>query len=81
MTPRRTPYLSCLRPGADPNVCRYDGEFRELPIYAAAGIANSPELTRLLLAAGADPKETYEDLCVPRIPSAALTSRVAQPAA
>jgi hypothetical protein len=50
-----------LAAGADPNVCWYDGEFRELPIYAAAGIANSPELTRMLLAAGADPKETYED--------------------
>jgi hypothetical protein len=50
-----------LEAGADPNVCWYDGEFRELPIYAAAGIANSPELTRMLLDAGADPKETYED--------------------
>jgi ankyrin repeat protein len=50
-----------LAAGADPNVCWYDGEFRELPIYAAAGIANSPELTGMLLAAGADPKETYED--------------------
>jgi len=37
-----------LAAGADPNVCWYDGEFRELPIYAAAGIANSPELTRML---------------------------------
>jgi hypothetical protein len=35
----------------------------------------------VLLAAGADPKETYEDLCVPRIPSTALPSRVAEPAA
>jgi ankyrin repeat protein len=50
-----------LAAGADPNVCWYDGEFRELPIYGAAGIANSPELTRMLLAAGADPKETYQD--------------------
>jgi hypothetical protein len=50
-----------LAAGGDPNVCWYDGEFRQLPIYAAAGIANSPELTRMLLAAGADPKETYED--------------------
>jgi ankyrin repeat protein len=50
-----------LAAGADPNVYWYDREFRELPIYAAAGIANSPELTRMLLAAGADPKETYQD--------------------
>ena len=50
-----------LAAGADPNVYWCDGEFRELPIYAAAGIANSPELTRMLLAAGADPKETYQD--------------------
>jgi ankyrin repeat protein len=50
-----------LDAGADPNVRWLDGEFRELPIYGAAGIANNVTLTRMLLAAGADPNETYED--------------------
>jgi hypothetical protein len=40
---------------------REDGEFRELPIFGAAGIADNAELTRMLLAAGADPNETYQD--------------------
>ena len=47
--------------GADPNVFWMDDEFRELPIFGAAGIANNADLTRLLLDAGADPNETYDD--------------------
>jgi ankyrin repeat protein len=50
-----------LDAGADPNVMWFDGEFRELPIYGAAGIANNPVLTQMLLDAGADPNETYQD--------------------
>ena len=50
-----------LDAGADPNVMWFEGEFRELPIFGAAGIANSPVLTQMLLDAGADPNETYED--------------------
>src|SRR5262245_50822403 len=50
-----------LAAGADPNVMWFDGEYRQLPIYGAAGIANNAELTALLLEGGADPNETYED--------------------
>lgn len=50
-----------LAAGADPNVYWMHDEFRQLPVYGAAGIANNPELTRMLLDAGADPNETYED--------------------
>jgi ankyrin repeat protein len=49
-----------LDAGADPNVMFMDDEFRQLPVFGAAGIANHAELTRMLLEAGADPNETYE---------------------
>jgi ankyrin repeat protein len=48
-----------LDQGADPNtpwINPGDG-VRESPLYGAAGIANDPALTRLLLAAGADPND------------------------
>jgi ankyrin repeat protein len=50
-----------LDAGADPNVMWFDGEFRELPLFGAAGIANNPVLTQMLLDAGADVNETYQD--------------------
>jgi ankyrin repeat protein len=54
-----------LARGADPNVFYVhdeDGErWNQLPIYGAAGIANNPELTRLLLEAGADVNEGKPD--------------------
>lgn len=44
--------------GADPNSRYLEGEEPQTPLYGAAGIANNPELTALLLAAGADPDDT-----------------------
>ena len=51
-----------LQHGADPNVFyvleEEDGQrWQQFPIYGAAGIANNPELTRLLVAAGANVNE------------------------
>jgi len=51
-----------LQHGADPNVFYVleeedGGRWQQFPIYGAAGIANNPELTGLLLAAGADVNE------------------------
>jgi ankyrin repeat protein len=52
--------------GADPNVYYMDPEYKvaQHPIYAAAGIANNPELTKLLFDGGAvvdDPAKTFKD--------------------
>jgi ankyrin repeat protein len=47
-----------LEAGADPNASFLDHEWVQVPVYGAAGIANSAELTRLLLSYGADPHET-----------------------
>src|SRR5262245_57847829 len=51
-----------LQHGADPNAFyvlkEEEGhDWKQFPIYGGAGIANHPELTRLLLAAGADVNE------------------------
>jgi ankyrin repeat protein len=44
--------------GADPNASFiHDGDWLQVALYGAAGIAGDPELTRLLLAAGADPTD------------------------
>jgi ankyrin repeat protein len=46
--------------GADPNLCWIDPEFpdgRLSPLYGAAGKNHHPEMTRLLLARGADPTD------------------------
>lgn len=45
-----------LESGADPNTT-VDGHEEAPPIYGAAGVANDPVLTAMLLAAGADPDE------------------------
>lgn len=45
-----------LAAGADPNTT-VDGHEEAPPIYGAAGVANDPALTAMLLAAGADPDE------------------------
>lgn len=49
-----------LDQGADPNAfwpAAHDANYREAALYGAAGIANHAELTRLLLARGADPND------------------------
>jgi ankyrin repeat protein len=46
-----------LAAGADPNASFMHGDWLQMPIYGAAGIAGDRELTELLLAAGADPND------------------------
>ncbi len=53
----RSVVAALLRGGADPNAFFMAGDWLQTPIYGAAGIAGDAELTRLLLAAGADPND------------------------
>jgi ankyrin repeat protein len=46
-----------LDAGADPNASFDHHRWLQVPLYGAAGIANDLELTRMLLAAGADPDD------------------------
>jgi ankyrin repeat protein len=50
-----------LEAGADPNVAWRSGDWLQLPIFGAAGVANSAELTRLLLDHDADANETLTE--------------------
>ena len=65
LEPARTPAFlraaeALLDAGADPNAGFWEaGQYRthETPLYGAAGVAHNVELTRLLLARGADPND------------------------
>lgn len=49
-----------LEAGADPNASFMHGDWLQVPLYGAAGIAWDAELTAMLLAAGADPNDAGE---------------------
>jgi ankyrin repeat protein len=49
-----------LAAGADPDASFDHGDWRQVPLYGAAGILNDAELTRMLLRAGADPNDGDE---------------------
>jgi ankyrin repeat protein len=49
-----------LDAGADPNASFMHGDWLQVPLYGAAGIASDAELTAMLLAAGADPNDQGE---------------------
>jgi len=51
-----------LSAGADPNASYVKGEWLQVALYGAAGIAGDPELTRTLLEAGADPTDDRDGL-------------------
>ncbi len=51
-----------LDAGADPNASYVKGEWLQVALYGAAGIAGDAELTRMLLEAGADPTDEREGL-------------------
>jgi hypothetical protein len=51
-----------LAAGADPNASYVKGEWLQVALYGAAGIAGDPELTRMLLEADADPTDDRDGL-------------------
>ncbi len=53
----RSAVAALLDAGADPNASFTHGDWLQTPIYGAAGIAGDVELTKRLLAAGADPND------------------------
>jgi ankyrin repeat protein len=65
--PQRAPRIRevvrlLLDAGADPNAYYVNGEWLQVALYGAAGIAGAPELTRMLLDAGGDPNDQREGL-------------------
>jgi ankyrin repeat protein len=51
-----------LAAGADPNAAYLNGDWLQVALYGAAGIAGDVELTRTLLEAGADPSDERDGL-------------------
>jgi ankyrin repeat protein len=51
-----------LAAGADPNASYVKGDWLQVALYGAAGIAGDAELTRMLLEAGADPTDERDGL-------------------